>query len=135
MQMKNPPHPGRIVREEIIEAFGLTVGEAAEALGVSRPHLSQLLNGKAGISPEMAIRLSKALGNGNPDFWLRLQKQYELAQALWGNVAVTQAFLTLSEVVGHVDLLIDAGLVREVADGEIVRFEATGEAGEVTIPP
>ena len=82
MQMKNPPHPGRIVREEIIEAFGLTVGEAAEALGVSRPHLSQLLNGKAGISPEMAIRLSKALGNGNPDFWLRLQKQYELAQAL-----------------------------------------------------
>ena len=81
MQMKNPPHPGRIVRKEIIEAFELTVGEAALALGVSRPHLSQLLNGKAGVSPEMAIRLSKALGN-NPDFWLRLQKQYELAQAL-----------------------------------------------------
>lgn len=81
MQMKNPPHPGRIVRQEIIEAFSLKVGEAAEALGVSRPHLSQLLNGRAGISPEMAIRLSKALGN-DPDFWLRLQKQYELAQAL-----------------------------------------------------
>ncbi len=60
---------------------------------------------------------------------------YELAQALWGNVAVTQAFLTLSEVVGHVDLLIDAGIVREVAEGGVVRFEATGEAGEVTIPP
>jgi glyoxylase-like metal-dependent hydrolase (beta-lactamase superfamily II) len=59
---------------------------------------------------------------------------YELAQELWGNVAVTQAFLTLSEVVGHVDLLIDAGLVREVADGDLVRFEATGSAGEVTIP-
>ena len=65
----------------------------------------------------------------------RPRTAYELAQALWGNVAVTQAFLTLSEVVGHVDLLIDAGLVREVADGEVVRFEATGEGGEVTIPP
>jgi glyoxylase-like metal-dependent hydrolase (beta-lactamase superfamily II) len=64
----------------------------------------------------------------------RSRTAYELAQALWGNVAVTQAFLTLSEVVGHVDLLIDAGLVREVAEGDVVRFEATGEAGEVTIP-
>ena len=57
----------------------------------------------------------------------RPRTAYELAQELWGNVAVTQAFLTLSEVVGHVDLLIDAGLVREVADGDVVRFEATGE--------
>jgi hypothetical protein len=54
---------------------------------------------------------------------------------MWGNVAVTQAFLTLSEVVGHVDLLIEAGLVREVEDGDVVRFEATGADGEVTIPP
>jgi glyoxylase-like metal-dependent hydrolase (beta-lactamase superfamily II) len=60
---------------------------------------------------------------------------YELAQELWGNVAVTQAFLTLSEVVGHVDLLVDAGRVREVADGELIRFEATGEDGELAIPP
>ncbi len=65
----------------------------------------------------------------------RTRTAYELAQELWGNVAVTQAFLTLSEVVGHVDLLIDAGIVREVADGEVVRFEATGEAGEIQIPP
>jgi glyoxylase-like metal-dependent hydrolase (beta-lactamase superfamily II) len=65
----------------------------------------------------------------------RPRTAYELAHSLWGNVAVTQAFLTLSEVVGHVDLLIDAGIVREVADGEVVRFEATGDAGEVTIPP
>ena len=65
----------------------------------------------------------------------RPRTAYELAQELWGNVAVTQAFLTLSEVVGHVDLLIDAGLVREVAEGEVVRFEATGAQGEVTIPP
>jgi glyoxylase-like metal-dependent hydrolase (beta-lactamase superfamily II) len=64
----------------------------------------------------------------------RPRTAYELAQELWGNVAVTQAFLTLSEVVGHVDLLIDAGLVREVADGDLVRFEATGSGGEVTIP-
>ena len=52
--------------------------------------------------------------------------RYEIAQELWGNVAVTQAFLTLSEVLGHVDLLIDDGRVREVADGDVVRFEATG---------
>jgi glyoxylase-like metal-dependent hydrolase (beta-lactamase superfamily II) len=64
----------------------------------------------------------------------RPRTAYELAQELWGNIAVTQAFLTLSEVVGHVDLLIDAGLVREVADGEVVRFEDTGAEGEVAIP-
>ena len=79
--MKNPPHPGRIVRDELLEPFGLTVGQAAEALGVSRPHLSNLLNEKAGITPQMAIRLSKALGN-DADFWLRLQRQYDLASAL-----------------------------------------------------
>jgi glyoxylase-like metal-dependent hydrolase (beta-lactamase superfamily II) len=66
---------------------------------------------------------------------LRPRTAYELAQELWGNVAVTQAFLTLSEVVGHVDLLIAAGVVREAPDGDLIRFEATGEAGEVTIPP
>lgn len=65
----------------------------------------------------------------------RPRTAYELAQELWGNVAVTQAFLTLSEVVGHVDLLIDAGLVGEAVDGDVVRFEATGRQGEVTIPP
>jgi glyoxylase-like metal-dependent hydrolase (beta-lactamase superfamily II) len=58
---------------------------------------------------------------------------YELAQALWGNVAVTQAFLTLSEVIGHVDLLINAGQVREVSDGEMVRFEATGEGEPISL--
>ena len=64
----------------------------------------------------------------------RPRTAYELAQELWGNIAVTQAFLTLSEVVGHVDLLIDAGVVREVSDEGVVRFEATGRPGEVTIP-
>ena len=65
----------------------------------------------------------------------RPRTAYELAQEMWGNVAVTQAFLTLSEVVGHVDLLIEAGAVREVEEGDHVRFEATGEGGGVTIPP
>jgi glyoxylase-like metal-dependent hydrolase (beta-lactamase superfamily II) len=64
----------------------------------------------------------------------RPRTAYELAQELWGNVAVTQAFLTLSEVVGHVDLLIEAGSVREVLDGELIRFEATGVEAEVRIP-
>ena len=63
----------------------------------------------------------------------RPRTAYELAQELWGNVAVTQAFLTLSEVIGHVDLLIDAGVVREVADGDVVRFEATGEQRELEL--
>jgi glyoxylase-like metal-dependent hydrolase (beta-lactamase superfamily II) len=65
----------------------------------------------------------------------RPRTAYELAQEMWGNVAVTQAFLTLSEVVGHVDLLIDAGLVEVVAEGDVIRFQATGSPGAVTIPP
>ena len=64
----------------------------------------------------------------------RPRTAYELAQELWGNVAVTQAFLTLSEIIGHVDLLMDAGRVREVSDGEVVRFEATGEGGALRLP-
>jgi hypothetical protein len=59
----------------------------------------------------------------------RPRTAYELAQQMWGNVAVTQAYLTLSEVVGHLDLLIDAGLVREVVDDGVVHFEATGNVG------
>ena len=80
MLMKNPPHPGRIVRQECIEPLGLTVTEVAAGLGVKRQTLNNLLNGKAGISPEMAIRLSKAFGS-SPEVWLGLQMQYDLAQA------------------------------------------------------
>jgi glyoxylase-like metal-dependent hydrolase (beta-lactamase superfamily II) len=65
----------------------------------------------------------------------RPRTAYELAQELWGNIAVTQAFLTLSEVVGHVDLLIAAGVVREVDEDGVVHFESTGLDAEVTIPP
>jgi addiction module HigA family antidote len=80
MTMKNPPHPGRIVRQECIEPLGLTVKEAAERLGVKRQTLNNLVNGKAGISPEMSIRLSKAFGS-SPEVWLGIQMEYDLAQA------------------------------------------------------
>lgn len=79
MRMKNPPHPGRIVRRECIEPLGLTVTEVAERLGVTRQALNNLVNGKAGISPQMAIRLSKAFGS-SPEVWLGLQMEYDLAQ-------------------------------------------------------
>ena len=79
MKMKKPPHPGRIVRQECIEALGLTVTEAARALGVTRQALNNLVNLKAGISPQMAIRLSKAFGS-SPEVWLGMQMAYDLTQ-------------------------------------------------------
>jgi len=78
--MKNPPHPGLSVRHDCIESLGLTITEAARVLGVTRQALNNLVNCKAAISPEMAIRLDKAFGGG-ADTWLRLQAAYDLAQA------------------------------------------------------
>ena len=80
MPMHNPPHPGEIVRKDCLEPLNLTVTEAAEGLGVSRQTLSELVNGRRGISPNMAIRLSKAFG-GSPESWLTQQMQYDLRQA------------------------------------------------------
>jgi addiction module HigA family antidote len=80
MAMKNPPHPGLSVRHDCIEPLGLTITEAARTLGVTRQTLNNLVNCKAAISPEMAIRLDKAFGGG-ADTWLRLQAAYDLAQA------------------------------------------------------
>ncbi len=80
MRMKNPPHPGRIVRQECIEPLGLTVTEAAKRLGVTRQALNNVVNEKAGISPEMAIRLAKGFGS-SPEVWLGMQMEYDLAQA------------------------------------------------------
>ena len=80
MRMKNPLHPGRIVRQECIAPLGLTVTQAARALGVTRQTLNNLVNGRAGVSPEMAIRLSKAFGS-SPEVWLGIQMEYDLAQA------------------------------------------------------
>ncbi|MBM3813661.1 MAG: HigA family addiction module antidote protein [Acidimicrobiia bacterium] len=79
--MKNPVHPGQIVRHDCLAPLGLSVTEAAKALGVSRQALNNVIHGKAGISPEMAIRLSKAFGS-TPDVWVRMQGAYDLAQAL-----------------------------------------------------
>jgi addiction module HigA family antidote len=78
--MTYPPHPGRSVKQNCLDALGLNVTKAAKVLGVARHTLSRLLNGHAAISPEMAIRLEKA-GWSNADFWLRLQAAYDLAQA------------------------------------------------------
>ena len=80
MTMKNPPHPGRIIRQECLAPLGLSVTAAAKHLRVTRQALNNVLNEAAGISPEMAIRLSKAFG-GSPELWLNLQTGYDLARA------------------------------------------------------
>jgi len=79
MNMKNPPHPGLVVLQECIEPTGLTITDAAAALGVTRNTLSELVNGKRGISPEMAVRISQVFG-GTEEGWLIQQAQYDLAQ-------------------------------------------------------
>jgi addiction module HigA family antidote len=79
--MKNPAHPGRIVRHACLEPLGLSVTEGAKILGVSRQALNNIVNCKSGISAEMAIRLTKAFGS-TADTWLRMQVAYDLAQAM-----------------------------------------------------
>ncbi|MCK5353762.1 MAG: HigA family addiction module antidote protein [Methyloprofundus sp.] len=80
MLMHNPPHPGLIIKELCIEPLNLTVTATAKALGVSRKTLSSIINGKAGISPEMAVRLSIAF-NTSSESWVNQQSQYDLWQA------------------------------------------------------
>src|SRR2546430_10679233 len=87
MPMHNPPHPGLTVRHDCLEPLGLTVTEGAKVLGVTRQALNNLVNGKAGISPVMAIRLSKAFG-ATPETWLRLQMSSDLAQARQKKITV-----------------------------------------------
>ncbi|HEX3871171.1 MAG TPA: HigA family addiction module antitoxin [Pirellulales bacterium] len=77
--MKNPAHPGRIIRDDCLEPFGLSVTEGAKLLGVTRQALNNVVNGKSGVSPEMAVRLSKAFGS-TAETWLRMQAAYDLAQ-------------------------------------------------------
>jgi len=79
MAMKNPPHPGLTVRHDCLEPLGLTVTQGAKVLGVTRQTLNNLLNGKSGISPEMAVRLAKAFGS-SAETWLGIQLDYDLAQ-------------------------------------------------------
>ena len=80
MSMHNPPHPGEILKEDVLPSLGLTVGEFAAHLGVSRPHLSKILNAHAGISAEMDLKLSEAFAQP-PGLWLRMQAAYDLWQA------------------------------------------------------
>ena len=91
MGMKNPPHPGGIVKRQCLDPLGLTVDRAAQGLGVSQQALSELVNGRSGISVEMAIRLSKAFGS-TPETWLGMQMAYDLWQARsrGGEIAVEQ---------------------------------------------
>jgi len=79
--MYDPPHPGEVIKELCLQPLGLTVTVAAKGLGISRKTLSALLNGRFGISPEMAIRLSKAFG-GSAESWLIQQAQYDLWQVM-----------------------------------------------------
>ena len=78
MPMKNPAHPGHLVREDI-EELGLSVADAAKGLGITRQQLYRVINGDSAISPEMALRLEKAIG-GTADLWLQMQVNYDLAR-------------------------------------------------------
>jgi len=80
MTMKKPTHPGEVLREDVIAELGLTVKEAAERLGMSRTALSRVLNCRAAVSPDLALRLEQA-GASTADTWLTLQLNYDLAQA------------------------------------------------------
>jgi addiction module HigA family antidote len=92
MPMKNPPHPGKVVFDECIEPLGLTITDAAAALGVTRTTLSELVNGKRGISPEMALRISQVFG-GSAQSWIVQQAQYDLAQVPKGRVKLKRLVL------------------------------------------
>jgi addiction module HigA family antidote len=93
MPMKNPPHPGGFVLRQCIEPWGLTI-MAAAALGVTRTTLSELVNEKRGISPEMAVRLSKVFG-GSAESWLTQQAHYDLAQVHADRIKLKRLELTL----------------------------------------
>lgn len=88
-RMHNPPHPGEVLKDGVFSEGGVSVTDAAAALGVTRVSLSRVLNSKAGVSAEMAVRLGKWLGTG-PETWINMQAQYDLwkaEQALKGKVA------------------------------------------------
>lgn len=79
MEMKNPSHPGLLIKDNI-DTLEITITQAALKLGISRQSLSEIINGKTGITPSMALKLAKAFGT-TPEFWLNMQQKYDLAQA------------------------------------------------------
>jgi addiction module HigA family antidote len=87
MPMKNPPHPGRLLKADL-EELGLSVAETAAGLGVTRQQLYNVINGKSGITAEMAVRLEKAIGS-TADTWLGMQANYDLAQARLSKIGTT----------------------------------------------
>jgi len=95
MPMKNPPHPGGFVLRQCIQPMGLTITAAAAALGVTRTTLSELVNEKRGISPEMAVRLSKVFG-GSAETWLTQQAHYDLAQVQADRIKLKRLEMTMS---------------------------------------
>ncbi len=107
MPMHNPPHPGASVRYDCLEPLGLSVTDGARVLGVSRKQLSALVNGRAGISPEMAIRLDKAFGGG-ASTWHQLQAAYDMAQVMRRageiQVDVPEAVLAFRERAGRYEV-------------------------------
>jgi addiction module HigA family antidote len=94
MPMKNPVHPGRIVLHDCLDALGLSISEGAKILGVTRQALNNVVSGKSGISPEMAIRLTKAFGS-TEETWLRMQLAYDLAEARKkvGNIKIQRQYM------------------------------------------
>jgi antitoxin HigA-1 len=97
MPMKNPPHPGRLVKDEI-DALGLPVAKAAEGLGVTRQQLYRIINGECAISPEMAVRLELGLGSSAAT-WLKMQMNYDLAQIQKRTASLAVKRLAPKEVV------------------------------------
>jgi antitoxin HigA-1 len=90
MMMYDPPHPGELLREDVLPALGLSVTEAARQLGVTRATLSRILHGHAGISPEMALRIERWLGvenGGRAELWAGMQLDYDLWRARHGKAA------------------------------------------------
>ena len=101
-RMMNPPHPGETLRDDVLPALGLTVTDAAQALGVTRTALSRVLNGKAGISPEMALRLEAWLGvehGGRAEVWLRMQVTYDLAQVAKTSKGVLKKVIAVDDAI------------------------------------
>lgn len=136
MAMLNPPHPGLSVKHDCIEALGLTVTRAAQVLGVSRQTLNDLVHGRRGISPEMAIRLDMAFGGG-ADTWIRLQAAYDLAEARKkaGAIKVERYEPTLSDrhVVNHPDgwAIKKEGAEEQVSDAFGTQREAEQRAEQI----